>query len=68
MTKQSKKDKKKDKKKAKKTSHADEIAKIMKTPRASPKFNLDKELRQGYHKEAIDRIMKDANALVSNVI
>jgi hypothetical protein len=40
----------------------------MGTSRAAPKFNLDKELQQGYHKEAIDRIMKGANAQVNKKV
>ena len=61
MTKRSKKDKKK----SKKTNHEDNIAKILKTPRITSKFNLDNELKQGYHMEAINRIMKGANAQVN---
>ena len=59
---------KKDKKKSKKTSHADNIAKIMKTPRATPKFNLNDELKQGYHMESINRTMKGANVQVNKKV
>jgi len=40
----------------------------MKRPRATPKFNLDNELKQGYHMEAINRIMKGANDEVNKKV